>query len=122
MFSDFLLWIDFVCLIPVFVKLVTTDDGGRAMEFVQALTPLRLIRLSRRFQSSRLLFTSVDKSLKALAVPLFLLLTACCFFGGLLSELHDPPWQPRQAEVTHRSTLAHGTHRSTLAHITHRRY
>ena len=65
MLHDGLLWVDFLCLIPRCLRMVVGNQDHQLFVLAEALIPLRMLRLTRLFHSSRILMTSIENSLQA---------------------------------------------------------
>ena len=87
-------WIDAAALVPSAIRVGVGPDAcvtcgedsvhDYAFRILEAMTALRLLRLSRYFHGFILLNKALKRSSSALLVPSFMLLVNVTFFGGLV--------------------------------------
>ena len=87
-----LLILEAVCLVPLYVRLLhprlgDDDSGSVWLRYLDALGPLRLLKLVRYYSDANLLGNALRQSTTALMVPLSLMFLLATCFGSLLFAL-----------------------------------
>jgi hypothetical protein len=101
------IWVDFLCIVPLFVKLGVSFKGTSPLELYlpgeqsthwgmlvylcSAFTALRLLKMTRYFLGTQILHKTLHLSLTACAIPSYLLLMLLTFFGTILFAVEYDP-------------------------------
>ena len=96
---DVFVWLDWLTIIPFWVRrlgfsstlngniYLETSQREEALRIFEALCSLRLLKLCRYYEGAALLVRAVNKSLKQLYVPLFMLLLMVFCFACIMFEI-----------------------------------
>ena len=89
--SDVYLWIDFVSIVPFVVDLIyfaahggESGDDDSLLDALRLARLLRLLKLARHYEGTRVLIDALRDSVSALMAPLFFLFVSVVLFSGAL--------------------------------------
>ena len=87
--SDVYMWIDFVSILPFIIDLVyyfspSADETSPLLDALRLARLLRLLKLARLYEGSRVLIEALHGSVEALMAPLFFLCVSVILFAGAL--------------------------------------
>ena len=89
--SDVYLWIDFASIVPFIVDLIyfAVPEGGKSgadslLDALRLARLLRLLKLARHYEGTRVLIDALRDSVSALMAPLFFLFVSVVLFSGAL--------------------------------------
>ena len=87
LYTDALLWLDALLLVPAFWRLAAYPSDPSQLPLVcsiEALGPLRLLKVTRYLHAAQLLTEALAKSFDGLKVMIFFYALVCTVFGSLL--------------------------------------
>lgn len=105
------IWIELCCCVPLIMRLVLASNGLRPLELhnglrtvailVQAIVPLRLLKLARYSSAAVILKKAIADSSSALWIPFYLLTVLFTLVGGLVYAFeYDPDnYDPSSGQI-----------------------
>ena len=105
------IWIETLCCLPLVMRLVLASQGLRPLELehgwrvvailVQALAPLRLLKIARYSSAAVILKKAIADSSSALWIPFYLLMVLFTLVGGVVYAFEYSPdaYDPTSGQV-----------------------